>query len=78
MQSGLFQRPTPAAQMEAVEDAATPSVLLGQALRAQATCTAPAGKLFRVISLKISFFHLPPSFISSMELSHRAYDKHSP
>lgn len=41
--------------MGAVVDAGFPELFLGQCLRAQTTCTAPAGKLLKVvISLKIS------------------------
>lgn len=50
----FFQHPRPTAQTGAVADAELPSLFLGQCLRAQTTCTAPAGKLSEVISLKIS------------------------
>lgn len=60
----------PALQLRWEQDAGFPWLFLGQCLRARTTCTAPAGKLSQVITLKISTCcQPPPSFISSAELS---------
>lgn len=75
----FFQHARPAAQTGAVADAGLPSLFLDQRLRAQPTCTAPAGKLFKVIKPEdLHLLSASPLTLSNAELPQGGWDKHSP